>query len=599
MARQRLQVDPSVSAVGLRPTASPVDQFVQVNPNGPTAQLARALSEFAPQLGQVLTTYADQRNADARREGERLALRLHEQRKTYAQAVKEGLIPRSANPFFYAGVKEQFGRVAAETMASDILAAVQEDERMRKTTDIREYDEFVQQRVAEWLDQNVTQDLRDEFFDAGYAEHAQRLLAGQRTAFASQIGARIEKLGDEALYAEVARRVGDLSPENVSEVTAYVQQLADDLIQHQGRSGEQVMRTIAQAIADTAVTVAGEDRDDAFAVLDLMKSIRGREGALFNTSYGKQLYNTTLKEVIRESNYRRAQERQEREWEQEDRAMELQKRAMQLLVENPNADLTQILRDAQDVPGAVGVLRSLQENVTGLARRDDGSVVDNLVRRILKPDGNPVTTATITRSLANGDLTAQTAVWLQNLLEERIRASRGQIDDIFRDFYFQREMYAMNNRLKDLLPDEISDKGQRLVNAELELMQWWRSYLQGSGANKSPDERELDLNAQAAAIANKWRGAVATLIMGGENGLQPFEHVGPVDPSRQQRPQDTPSRQAHPIFTRDQTNRILREIRSGRYSNETLRFMRQRGWSKQQLRQHAIDAGRYYANQSQ
>lgn len=564
MARPRTQVDTQLGQQQLRPTANPVDQFVQVNPNGGAAQLARALQQFAPAIAKTGFIVSDEKDTDARLQGQQLAERLSLQKKSYESAVKEGLIPRGANPFFYAGVKEQFGQVLARKMSSDIRARVNLDENMKTTTSIEEYDAFVKEQSDKWAEENIPAGQRDEFFDAGFQASALNSLASQREEFASQLMARVEKLGDEAWHATVSQLWKTITPDgaNRAAVIGTIQDIADDMVKNQGRNGTQVMRTAAKALAGLATETLSLDP------LEALKEIRGKEGALIDTSFGKELYAETRKQVVNEIRANRSAQKQEQEWDRDDRERRVIGEALQTLKTNPQADLSHFVTDNPDL-NLGPTLTSLRNNLSGMAFDDDQHVVGSLTRRIWSVGvGETATTAKEITSYINHGITPSTAITLINQLEQKTRTARGAANDPIRDALtdpgYLDEKNNLRERVAGLLKPGMTDGAQRLVNAEAKLARDWVTYMDRNPISGPEDwtKARAWLNARAKSIGDS---EVASLTVKIDERGNAFNEDG-TENKNDKAP-------ARPRITMQDAIRMGQEIKSGNVTRQTKDFM--------------------------
>jgi hypothetical protein len=572
----RVQVDTQLGRVAGRPTSSPVDQFVQVNPNGGAAQLARALQDFAPEVRKIGLQQADIRAEDSKKEGAALAQRLSLQKKTFEQAVKEGLIPRGANPFFFAGVKEQFGRVQAGNFASDLRAQISLDDNMRTTTNIADYDKFVQNATEKWLGDKVPANQRDEFFDAGFNAIALAAVANQREQFAAELMSRVEKLGDEALYADVAHRLTNMKPGGRADLVTGVQSLMEDLIKNQGRNGTQVVRTVARAIAETA----GEKR--SFEMLDALKELRGKDGLLADTEYGKKLYKDARKEIVDAIRQDRIEQHQVQEIEREDRTRGVLSEAVTMLGKNPQASMKKLIADNSDLPEVVGALRGLRENMGNMTFENDENVLGDLTSRIWVPNGRAVTPKEIASHVNNG-LTAQTAATLFSMLDQRAREAGSDENDpihkALRDIGYLDEKTTLRDRLAGILSKDMVNGGQRLSNAEARLAIQWLNYLDKDGKDKGWSERRKWLNGVAADIV-KVEAAAMQVHVDPKGAAFPSESAKNAPPA--------------PKITRAEAIRMGQELRSNSLSRATQDYLKQTGMDQAALKASVTSALTYY-----
>jgi hypothetical protein len=573
---QRIQVDTQLGNERRKAIASPVDQFVQVNPNSGAAQLARALGDFAPAIRKLGLDAVDMKHADDRAEGEALAGRLALQKKSFEQAVKDGSIPRGANPFFFAGVKEQYGKVAATKFSSDLRAATALDENMKTTTSIAEYDEFVKGKSEEWLKNNVPANQRDEFFDASFNDMALNALAGQREQFAAGLADRVEKLGDETWFRVVSEKVQTLTSENRATVAAELQAEAEAMIA-QGRAPAQVIRTMARSVKETAV----EKR--SYAMLELLGDLKGKDGILKNTEYGKKLLLEGREEVRKAVLQLRDDAIQEKEIERADRTRTTLGEAVKALAQNPQANLKQFIADNGDIPELVGALNTMKNNMGNLTFDDDQRVYGDLATRIWVNDGNRTTASQIAARVNNG-LTTATAVQLFNILDMRNRAERDGADDPIRkalsDPGYMDEKTAILSRLEGIMPKDMSDRGQRLANSTAKLSVAWLSYLDNGGAAKPWEDRRKWLNAEAAKITAQEEASIKARV-------DPKGPAFKADGSSTEGPKG-------PRFPAAEAYRMGREIQTGNLTQKTRDYMTRNRLTQSALRAEVESALEHY-----
>src|ERR1043166_7835872 len=166
--RQRLQVDSGIPQPELRPAASPIDTFVHTDAGQQTEQLAQGLAQLSPALGRfsdVLTEKQAQADYEA---GSQKARELSQSAKSFKDAIQAGKITPNQSPWFMAGLKEQFGRLAADRMNFEFLTAAAQDENLQTTTNPADFDAFYSKFLGQWQQNNLDPDSRDRFFEKGF-----------------------------------------------------------------------------------------------------------------------------------------------------------------------------------------------------------------------------------------------------------------------------------------------------------------------------------------------------------------------------------------------------------------------------------------------
>src|SRR5690606_16204191 len=113
------------------------------------------------------------------------ARRLQEEGLSMAQATREGRLPKHQNPWFQAGLQEQFGRVSADTWQSDLMAAMAANRDLQNATSMEAFDAFAQQHRAEWMKANV-EGGRDGHFERGFGARSDAYYADARRQFAAR-----------------------------------------------------------------------------------------------------------------------------------------------------------------------------------------------------------------------------------------------------------------------------------------------------------------------------------------------------------------------------------------------------------------------------
>ena len=168
--KDRIQVrtGDSLTPDRFRPVASPdgtvitqrtrnIDTFVAPagtqdrNAGSQLAQLANGLASLAPSLSRFAFGRKEEENKARFEEGVAEARRIKETGETYKSAVDKGLIRESDNPFFVAGVKEQFGSAMAGDFGRALEQHLASKPELAEATDTQELTGAVARFKEEWL----------------------------------------------------------------------------------------------------------------------------------------------------------------------------------------------------------------------------------------------------------------------------------------------------------------------------------------------------------------------------------------------------------------------------------------------------------------
>jgi hypothetical protein len=567
MPKQRQQVNTTgLRPVPLAPAARPVDTFVRTNAGANLEQLATALSSLEPGLARLSAGFQERQqvaNAEQRAAGEKaFREQVQEHNKTYAQAVKDGMIPRGADPFFVAGFKEQAGRVSADQFYSDLRTALLTDEHLKEATDLKAYDDAIATYREQWMKEHVGEN-RDKFFEVGFGHRADAATANLRNEMASRVAQRVEEFSDDAHFSEVKTHVlSNLEGHTLDEIAADINQLNSDAIEHEHRNGAVVTRITTKAIVSAALQRAMDGDPQARTYLDLLKKVKGKTGALADTEYGSAALIKIGEEIddhLWQANERaRAQTAQDRE----ERTRGALSQAIKDLSDNPSANLTKYVTQLKDVPGAAAELVQLQRSMNVLTFRTDEGVKQNLFSRIWTDSENPVTAQHIVHWMNTGKLETQDAAWLIGQVELRDSAARarfGTQDKLFDDFQFRQTLSGLEARFSDPVTGLIgADRADRAAYARAMLMMQWSSYAQGEGATATLQARQKWLTETSDAIVSHERGTESLSI-----SPAPKPVLAPQDWTKET------------VVSATDVVRIVNEVKNGTYSPESLKLFSQ------------------------
>ena len=511
MANQRLQVQ-GVNPVGLQPKANPVDTFVRPTDGQELAQLARGLAEFSPSVQRFAGVLSERRNEEAFAEGEAAARKLFEEGKSLAEATRKGLIPKAANPWYRAGLQEQFGRVSADKWQTDLMAAVASDEYLQKTTKLEDFDKFVAEHRVKWAEENVAPGDRDAYFEKGFGHRADAYFANERRSFASRIENRLEKYSDDAHFEEIKRVVShSLGKTSLQQIASSIDLLNKDVMA-QGRTGGKVNFTAVKAI----VAAAMESEDGGLQALELLKLVKGGSGVLGDTSYGSEAF-IKAREAITENIWRTQQrDHAQAERARDERVRSTMSTAVETLLKDHHADLRPLMKNLADAPEALKQLTDLQRNASTMSFVTDETVKRDLFARIWTEESGPesVTPVTITRALNSGNLTTEDASFLMGQLKNASDTRHGDRKGIFDDFLFKEELRNLKGRFVDPMTGIIAgERADRVAYAEAMFREYWALWNKDPEfKNGSSEDKIKLLSDKATSIVQQMRGPEPLII---------------------------------------------------------------------------------------
>lgn len=262
----------------LRPAAAPTDTYVR--PSAPQlAQLADGLSQFAPALARFAGQRQEEKNAKDQLEGENFARDLQQAGKTYAQAIKEGLIRPDQSPFFRVGAYETFGRASAHTYVADLQKKLAESD-VAESTDPADFEKFEHDTRKAWSAEYLGE-KQDGYFKNAFGSQADALVNGVRANFAQAAGARLVRQTGDAFHAEVFSILEDAHTKklDVAATGALINQAAA-----RQKAAGMSLGTVNQLMS-SAIDAAARSVNDT-ELLKVKHEVKLGTGTLAGTSYG-------------------------------------------------------------------------------------------------------------------------------------------------------------------------------------------------------------------------------------------------------------------------------------------------------------------------
>lgn len=267
--------------------AAPVDTFVPTRGGENLARLAQGLSALEPALQRYTAIAAQQDKEENLERGSQKARELAEQRITFREAVKQGLIDPHENPWFVRGAKVQMGRAAAGKYGSDLMETMLTDRELQESGDLAAFDAKEAEFRKKWIEENVGK--ADGTFAEGFGQIADGYTLDARRSFAAAAGARMEKTAGENHYTIVGQALEEASTSgNFATALQIINAETADYLRDNPRAGRIANLRTVQAVEDWARLHYKEVTQESLT--DLLKQIDAGPGAkLFGTKEAKEM----------------------------------------------------------------------------------------------------------------------------------------------------------------------------------------------------------------------------------------------------------------------------------------------------------------------
>jgi hypothetical protein len=398
---QRRLADP-----GLRPVASPTDAFVRpvntLDPNvgAKASQLATALGSLAPSLNRFAMGMQDRSNKRNLEEGQIAAAEAARQGLSYKEAVDKGLMQRTSNPFFVRGAKEQFGRIAADRMHTEL--AVSLEETLKDETDPAKVQKALQDAQTTWVQTNVGED-NDGEFQTGFSFRAASHLDQLRGQLLQRASRNLESRSDAALFSEVRKHISDtVGNLPMSEVAKDLNTLREDMLA-EGRDAQAVDKALMKAIGETMLEKNGKD------VSELFDMVKGSSGLALRDVFGEKS-SEYVRGVINLHHSMWRQTGKEKEEDERKRVADVLDNAAEetvaRLMDNPQATLDDIIRKYGKERGALAAITEAAKQVYGVNAIEDPEVAEDLYIDVYS---NGIRKAEVLTRLKRGEISLSTA----------------------------------------------------------------------------------------------------------------------------------------------------------------------------------------------
>jgi hypothetical protein len=373
-----------------------------------------------PSLQRFVVQEVQQNNEERYAEGRAKAVEMQRTAKTYREAVDGGLIDRHANPFFVAGVQEQYGAAMAGKFDDDLKVHLQHLEELREETDPTTLDKHVAEFRGKWEKANLGTGTKDKHFQGAYTFAAQHHVDSIRSAFVEGIGAKLETRSISTHFQRVVKGIkADVGRLPVEQIAAGINALNADLLTL-GFSPTQVHKTTLRAIGETAEDLESKD------VALLFDLVTGKDGAPLGdaspefSKYARE----TIRNVLSSRLARERAERDELRMSQEATLDTVAAEATSFLLDNPNGDLRPFVNRVKHIRGASDEILRLRSTAADATTYDDQGFIDELYRDVWV---NGMSERELLRKFKpNGGLTLKSLSWLHSQVRARDGEARAE-----------------------------------------------------------------------------------------------------------------------------------------------------------------------------
>lgn len=518
----RTPVDRGIARARVTPVASPVDTFVQNTDAGHSLnQLAEALGSVAPQLAQYSDVKAKQQSEADRAAGEQSARELAASGKSYRDAIKEGRISPQESPWFQLGAREQFGRVAAGKYSGDLQKELNANPAMNETTDVAEYDKFVEGFKKDWLDKNVGNENRNLHFERGFGQMSDAMGVDNRNKWINEAGQRLVAQQGDNQYSELFTHVDhELGLNTNHDAIADGINILQDRALHFGMDPRVANAAAVKAIGDIVM------RDGDVSLFEILKKVKtGNGNNLYSQRTAQEEIQRVTQNVYADKQRKHTADQQEQKEQREAAADKVSGEVLTDLLGAPNPSRVNIQPRllALSQMGAEGQLAAKQltqfqsaasvahfasnEKAVVKAQADIFAVTD-------KSSPDYVNKDTLIGLMVGGEINRDDFVSLKAQMDkrdaedERAKKDASKKANAFGDPGFRNRMatIAKPGFISEGSQYDKSNTIERVKSAQAEFSRSYMEYLDSDrGQQASPVERNKFLNDLLDQVAENWR----------------------------------------------------------------------------------------------
>ena len=432
LADRPINPDEGIPKPQIDVTAQPVDTYVKPVSASASAlgQLAGSLKSLNPALGQIEEKFKQSAVEQGERQGQEA---FEKERGNWEAAVKNGDIPSVLNPFARMRAREVFGRLAGDKMANDISADPGYIQENQNATTIQQHDTAWANARERWEAKNLGHDSHsDPLFRNAFQAMASAHTQDARNRAVPEIEKNFVTGNGEHLHDELMAHMiqGELDGTDSGQIQSELQQMAEA----SGLPETVVRASLASAIDDYAHKTGDSKAYDLATGL----KIKGYDGKTYNFETDRdfaKLRSAGTAYILREDYQQVRLDNADRIRVHEKIENDVVTDIEQQLATDPNAKVDLKKYEAEYANAGMGsrigdlprLLKAIQSK-GGLA---DGELVASYSNRIHDASVHPgnlnyITTGTLTRALANGQLSMPNYKYLQGLIDKRDRKFTGR-----------------------------------------------------------------------------------------------------------------------------------------------------------------------------
>lgn len=573
----RTPVERGTVRARVAPVASPVDTYVHDNAGYGLSQLADALRTVAPEVSKYSDVKAQQQSETQKAAGEQKARELFDQGKTFRDAIKNGDIAPHESPWFQLGAKEQFGRITAGKLSSDLQDAVQKDPTLQTSTEVSDYDKFATDFKKQWVEKNIGTDNRDLNFEHGFGSLFDQLSKDSRSHFVTSAGERLVQQTGDRQYQEVFQTVDhELSMHTNPSAIADAINLTNDRAIAMGMNPRTANIATVKALGDIVT------RDGDVSLFEMLKKVKTGSGNLYSTQWAQEEIQKTTEKVYIDTQRKHVADEQQQTEARETATRTMTGDLVNKMLSSDNPSRLDLRGDFQALAkinptAAESMIRFQAAASTAHFASDETSVTASQADIFGVKDKTSteyVTTDTLVGQLNAGEINRDDFVSLNAQVqrrdqeEERAKKDANKKKNAFNDPLYRRGLSTLAGLIGEGKTDWSSEIKERIKSAQAEYNNYYLDWLDSpAGQNATPSDRNKFITDLIDQTATSWRTADAQ---------SSANDVGKKSDLR------TPAQKA---WARSLVVRIHSEIDAGQLSQSTKEYLRANNVTHEQLPQ--------------